>query len=87
MRLTAKHLNKEEIVKCNALLNSVSNIHSCTYQAIEKNVVEYINAKEALLIAEKTVAEFKNNQALKAQLESRMQRAQARFESAKMALN
>jgi hypothetical protein len=79
MKLTAKHLTKEEVAKCNVLLNSVDNVNSCLYQTIEKNVFEFINAKEALLFAERRLQEFKNNASLVEQLTTRLIKAQERF--------
>lgn len=78
-KVTVKHLTKEEMAKCNALLNSVGNVNSCIYQAIEKKVFEFVNAKEAFLIAQKRLFEFANNDSLKAQLAERLERATTRF--------
>lgn len=81
--LTAKHLTKDEIVKCNAILNSVANIHSCLYQAIEKNVMEFINAKDALNHSLRNYEQFKNNGALVEQVTGYLTKAELRFATAK----
>jgi hypothetical protein len=85
--LTAKHLTKDEVVKCNSLLKSVENVNSCLYQTIEKIVVEFINSKEALLIAKSRLVEFKNNEMLKPQLTERLTKAEERFNNAQLAIN
>ena len=81
-KVTVKHLTKDEITKCNALLNSVSNIHSCAYQTVEKIVFEFINAKEALIHSTRNYEQFKNNIALADQVTSALNKAKARFENA-----
>lgn len=86
-QITAKHLTKEEMAKCNVLLNSVDNVNSCAYQAIEKNVMEFINAKEAMLRQEKNFNEFKNNASLFCQVNSAFERATNRFQKARCLLN
>ena len=84
MKLTAKHLTKEEMAKCNVLLNSVDNVNSCLYQTIEKNVFEFINAKEAMLRQEKNFEQFKNNQSLFNQVSNALNKASQRFANAQM---
>lgn len=86
-KLTAKYLTKEEMAKCNALLNSVANVNSCLYQAIEKNVLEFINAKEAMLRQEKNFNEFKNNASLFCQVNSAFEKATVRLQQARCLLN
>ena len=82
--LTAKHLTKEEIIKCNALLNSVANINSCVYQLIEKNVLEFVNAKEAMLHSKRNFEQFKNNQSLFEQVSNALNKATQRFTNAQI---
>jgi len=85
-KLTAKHLTKEEMQKCNSMLNSVDNVNSCVYQAIEKMVLEFVNAKESLLIAQSRLIEFKNNEMLIKQLTARLEKAAERFSIAQLEL-
>lgn len=87
IKVTVKHLTKDEMKVCNSLLNSVPNINSCLYQTIEKNVFEFIQSKEALIIAEKRLIEFKNNESLKNQLNAWLEKATSRFNKAQLALN
>ena len=81
-KVTVKHLTKDEMTKCNSLLNSVANIHSCAYQAIEKSVFEFINAKEALIHSTKNYEQFKNNSALVEQVTNALNKAKERLANA-----
>lgn len=84
-KLTVKHLTTEEIAKCNSLLNNSGSVNSCSYQSAHKMVMEFVNSKEALIIAKRTVEEFKNNAGLQQQLAGRLFRAQERFNAASAA--